>query len=144
MAFMKIEAIYQNDPSTKRLIPLFECSVSAGFPSPADDFIDKKLDLNEALIKHPAATFFVKVQGESMQDIGIFNQDLLIVDRSLNPKDGQVIVAVLNGEFTVKQIKRKNNQLFLVPQNKAFSPIEITKEMDFLIWGVVTYAIHTL
>lgn len=123
---------------------LFEHPISAGFPSPADDLIDKKLDLNEALIKQPAATFFVKVQGDSMKDAGILNGDLLIVDRSISPKSGQVVVALINGEFTVKKIQKKGKELFLQPQNPSYKEIKITKEMDFVVWGVVTYAIHSL
>lgn len=141
---MRVVSIHPNHPKTKQALPVFTNPVSAGFPSPADDHIDKKLDLNEALIKHPAATFFVRVQGESMKDIGILNNDLLVVDRSLTAKDGQVIVAVIDGEFTVKRIKRDKKRLFLIPENKSYKPIEILEGMDFTLWGVVTYAIHTL
>lgn len=141
---MKVESIFKSEGDLKLSLPSFLASVSAGFPSPADDLIDKKLDLNEALIAHPAATFFVRVQGESMKDVGILNEDLLIVDRALSAKTGQVVVAVINGEFTVKKIKKEKERLFLLPENKDFSPLEITEEMEFMIWGVVTYAIHTL
>lgn len=139
---MHVTHIYKNNPLTQNALPIFTAPVSAGFPSPADDYIEKKLDLNEELIKHPAGTFFVRVQGDSMKDAGILNGDLLIVDRSLTPKEGQVIVAVLNGEFTVKRIKRIQKKLFLLPENENYKPIEIIEGMDFRIWGVVTYAIH--
>lgn len=141
---MNVKSILKCTSNLELSLPSFLAPVSAGFPSPAEDLIDKKLDLNEALIAHPAATFFVRVEGESMKDGGILDKDLLIVDRSLNPKNGQVVVAVINGEFTVKKIKKDKNRLFLMPENKKFSPLEITEEMDFRIWGVVTYAIHSL
>jgi DNA polymerase V len=141
---MNVKSILKGTSNSSLHLPSFSAPVSAGFPSPADDLIDKKLDLNEALIAHPAATFFVRVQGESMKDAGILDDDLLVVDRSLTPKNGQVVVAVINGEFTVKKIKKDKNRLFLIPENKKFSPLEITEEMDFMIWGVVTYAIHSL
>lgn len=141
---MNVKSILKGTSNSSLQLPSFSAPVSAGFPSPADDLIDKKLDLNEALIAHPAATFFVRVQGESMKDAGILDDDLLVVDRSLTAKNGQVVVAVINGEFTVKKIKKDKNRLFLMPENKNFSPLEITEEMDFMIWGVVTYAIHSL
>ena len=141
---MKVLSIYSSDTTTQKLLLLFENPVSAGFPSPADDLIDKKLDLNEHLIKTPAATFFVRVQGESMKGAGILDQDLLVVDRSLTPKSGQVIVAVIDGEFTVKRFKKTGGRLFLCPENPKYRSIEILEGMDFVVWGVVTYAIHTL
>jgi DNA polymerase V len=118
--------------------------IRAGFPSPADDYLDKKLDLNEHLIKHPASTFFVKVKGDSMVKAGILSGDILIVDRSLEPKDKSVVVAVLNGEFTVKRIRKRGSKLFLDPENDSYTPIEISDEMDFEIWGIVIHVIHSL
>jgi DNA polymerase V len=123
-------------------ISFFLNSVAAGFPSPADDVVEKKLDLNELLIKHPAATFFVKVEGHSMQDAHIFSGDILIIDRSLQASSGSIVVAVINGEFTVKRLINKQNRLWLVAENKAYPAMEITPEMEFQIWGVVTYVIH--
>jgi len=123
-------------------LPLFETKVSAGFPSPADDHFDQSLDLNEHLVKHPAATFFVKVEGHSMQGAGIFPGDILIVDRALKPKNGSIILAVLEGDFTVKRIMMKGKQIFLKAENPRYPPIEITEEKDFQVWGVVTYIIH--
>lgn len=140
---MKVVSIHPTLIQKKESLPLFSTTVSAGFPSPADDYIDKKIDLNEALIKHPAATFFVRVQGDSMVDAGILNDDLLVVDRSLTVKKAQIIVAVVDGEFTVKRIKRINKKLFLCPENKKYKPLEIVEGMEFQVWGVVTYAIHT-
>lgn len=123
-------------------VALFLSSVQAGFPSPADDFIEKKLDLNELLIKRPAATFFIRVEGRSMEEAHIYPGDILVVDRSLQAQDGAIVVAILNGEFTVKRLVKKPGQCFLVAENRTFPPIEITQEMDFQVWGVVTYVIH--
>jgi DNA polymerase V len=118
--------------------------VPAGFPSPADDYIEQTLDLNEFLIRHPAATFFVRVRGHSMINVGIFNNDLLVVDRSLEPCDGRVVLAVVNGEFTVKRLQKNRQGTFLHPENPAFSSIEIKPDTDFEIWGVVAHVIHSL
>ncbi|MBF0478934.1 MAG: translesion error-prone DNA polymerase V autoproteolytic subunit [Candidatus Omnitrophica bacterium] len=125
-------------------LPLYVSPVKAGFPSPAEDFIDKKLDLNEHLIKHPAATFFVKVSGDSMLNAGILSGDILIVDRSLEPTNGKIIVAILNGEFTVKYFKKLSGKVVLSAANPKYPDIQITADMDFQIWGVVTNAIHKL
>ncbi|HBR15527.1 MAG TPA: peptidase S24 [Candidatus Omnitrophica bacterium] len=141
---MKITSISPCETGTKLQLPLFLSRVRAGFPSPADDYLDKKLDLNEHLIQHPAATFFVKVKGDSMINAGIQSGDILIVDRSLEPRDKRIVVAILNGEFTVKRIQKKNNKLYLVPENDAFPPMEITPAMDFEIWGVVIHVIHSV
>jgi DNA polymerase V len=142
-ASLKVTAIYAHHRGEKQEIPLFLTKVSAGFPSPADDFLERKIDLNEHLVRHPAATFFVRVAGDSMKNAGIFCGDILIVDRSLEVKDDSVIVAVLNGEFTVKRAKKSGAKLFLVPANECYSPMEVTEEMDFTVWGVVTSVIHS-
>ena len=132
-----------NDNLTKTKLPLYHTRISAGFPSPAEDYIDKKLDLNEHLIKHPSATFYVKVEGDSMIDAGIFSGDMLIVDRALEAIHKKIIVAVVDGEFTVKRlIIKKNNVIFLQPENSNYPAIEILDEMEFEIWGVVTNVIH--
>lgn len=123
-------------------LPLYLATVAAGFPSPADDYIDKKLDLNDHLVKHPAATFFVRVHGDSMADAGIASGDILIVDRALDPRHGNIVVAALDGELTVKRLKKMGPRLFLAPENNAYPPLEITPERDLEIWGVVTYIIH--
>lgn len=125
-------------------MPFFTETISAGFPSPAEDHMDKELDLNELLIEHPAATFFVRVSGNSMEDIGIHDGDTLIVDRALAPSDGSVVIAVLNGELTVKRIRKTARSLRLVPENSNMEPIRVTPEMDFEIWGVVTNVIHSI
>ncbi len=123
-------------------LALYGSTVEAGFPSPADDYIEGQLDLNEYLIRHPAATFFVRVSGESMRDAGIFDGDLLLVDRALEPRNGQVVVAALSGELTVKRICWRAGRLLLVPDGPGFAPIEPPDGDDFHVWGVVTYNIH--
>ncbi len=122
-------------------LPLFVNQIPAGFPSPAEGYLDD-LDLNHLLIAHPAATFFVRVQGESMRDASIQSGDVLVVDRSLEPKNRDIIVAVLNGEFTVKRILKRGDQLLLAAENKNFFPIAVNDGADFQVWGVVTYVIH--
>lgn len=128
--------------NTKHELPLILARISAGFPSPADDHIEKKLDLNEYLIKHPAATFFVRVEGESMINAGIHSGDILIVDRALEVRNNNIVIAHINGEFTVKRIRKDNDNLFLMPESDLFKPLKITDEMDFELWGVVTFVIH--
>jgi DNA polymerase V len=125
-------------------LDLYSNTISAGFPSPAEDYLDKKLDLNEYLIRNPSATFLVKVNGNSMINAGINDGDILIVDRSLEPADGKVVIGVINGEFTVKRIRKRGKRLFLEPENESFKSIEITEDTDFKTWGVVVYAIHKL
>lgn len=127
---------------TRENPPLFLSSVEAGFGSFAEDGVDKKLDLNEYLIQRPAATFFVRVSGDSMQGAGIFKGDLLIVDRSLDSKNNEIVIAYVNGEFTVKRLKKIEKTLWLYPENPKFQPLKIEKEWDFEIWGVVTFVIH--
>ena len=142
-----IEAIYQPEQSdrlTECKRPLFLIPVSAGFPSPADNYIENRLDLNKHLIRHPAATFFVKVKGDSMIEAGIHSGDILIVDRALEATDKKVVIAVIDGELTVKRIRITEGRIFLLPENRDYSPTEITDEVNFEIWGVVTNVIHTL
>lgn len=125
-------------------LPLYANPVKSGFPSPADDFLEQKLDLNEHLIRHPAATFFVRADGDSMTGVGIYPGDILIVDRSLEPLSGRIIVASIGGEFTVKTIRcdPSEGQIVLESQNPAFAPIRIETNADFQVFGVVTYVIH--
>lgn len=131
--------------STGRAIgttPVYSSSVPAGFPSPAEDYSEKSLDLNEYLIRNRESTFMVRVTGHSMKDAGIHDGDILVVDRSLEPRSGRIILGVLNGEFTVKRLSRKGRSLFLLPENDEYPVTEIKEEMDFRVWGVVTYVIH--
>ncbi len=125
-------------------LPLYSCKISAGFPSPADDHLEKKLDLNSHLIKHPAATFFVRVNGDSMINAGINDNDILIVDRSLKPSHGKIVIAVVDGQMTVKRLHKRSGKLILMPENNHFKPIEITESMTVEIWGVVVTSIHSV
>ncbi|MCS6293364.1 MAG: translesion error-prone DNA polymerase V autoproteolytic subunit [Nitrospira sp.] len=141
---MNVDAVYTPDLSTRYALPVFLGRLPAGFPSPADDYIEGKLDLNRHLIKHPAATFFVRVTGDSMVEAGIHSRDILIVDRSLEAIDGNVIIAALDGELTVKRLYKRDQTLRLLPANKNYQPIEIQAHQSFEIWGVVTNVIHSL
>lgn len=124
-------------------LPIYLESVSAGFPSPADDYTEKSLDLNDLLIKNPAATFFVRVSGDSMINAGMSSGDILVVDRSLDAKNNSIVIAVVNGEMTVKKLSLKNGEVFLCPENPKYKPIKITSEMYFEVWGVVRSVIHS-
>ena len=125
-------------------LPLVDAFISAGFPSPAEDYIEGKLDLNKLLIKNPSSTFFARVRGTSMIEIGIHDGDILIIDKSLEAKHNSVLICFIDGEFTVKKVQKINGDLYLIPQNKDFAPIMVSKESDFRLWGVVTYCIHKL
>ena len=126
----------------KTKIKLYTTSISAGFPSPAEDHMDVSLDINEYLVKHPSSTFYIYVKGDSMINSGIFDGDLMIVDRSLEVKSNSIVVAVINGEFTVKKIKKDSGNIYLIPDNKSYKPILLENSMDFQIWGIVTHTIH--
>ena len=133
---------YAADLTTELELPLAATFISAGFPSPAEDHLELKLDLNRALIRHPNATFYGRVKGSSMIDAGIGEGDILVIDKSLDPKDGDIAVCFLDGEFTVKRISRQEEALYLMPANEEFQPILIGEERDFQVWGIVTYIIH--
>ena len=122
--------------------PLFSDSVSAGFPSPATDYLEHKLDLNEYLVKHPTATFIVKASGFSMIKEGIHPDDLLIIDRSIVPQNNNIVIASIFGDLTVKKLKKKENAFFLLSANDSYPNIEVKEEMECFIWGVVTFIIH--
>lgn len=125
-------------------LPLYMSAVSAGFPSAAEGEVDQELDLNELLIKRPAATFFVRVNGVSMIKAGIHDQDILVVDRSIAPAHGKIVVAAVNGELTVKRLWKENKRILLLAENDAYSPIEVADGTDLHIWGVVTSVVHAL
>lgn len=137
-----IETIQRAKVHARIVRPLFSSKASCGFPSPADDYIDRALDLNEHLIKNPAATFFVKAHGDSMTGAGIHSGDLLVVDRSLTPRDGNIVVAVLDGELTVKRLRKKAGRISLVPENPAHATLFPGEDADFTVWGVVTSVVH--
>lgn len=122
--------------------PLYTTMVSAGIPLPTDDYSEGKLDLNAHLLQNPEATFFVRVSGDSMIEASIHPGDLLVVDRSLAPASGKIVIAVVNGELTVKRLFKEQGKLFLMPENPHYPTLEITEEMAFMIWGVVTNVIH--
>ncbi|MFH0918866.1 MAG: translesion error-prone DNA polymerase V autoproteolytic subunit [Fibrobacterota bacterium] len=133
---------YTSDISSHVEVPLSKAAVSAGFPSPAEDYLEMKLDLNKHIVKHPAATFYVRVTGTSMIKVGIHDGDLLVVDRSLEPKDGAIAICLLNGAFTVKRLQKKGKKLYLQPENPDFKPIEVVEGGDFEVWGIVSFIIH--
>jgi len=140
-----ISTVFRPDSEAEELYrPLFLATVPAGFPSPADDYIEQQLDLNRFLIRHPAATYFVKVRGDSMIEAGIHSGDLLIVDRSLEAADGRVVVAAVNGELTVKRIRISDRSVQLVAENPDYPETEIREATEFTVWGVVTAVIHPL
>lgn len=141
---MRVTHIYESVQNAKLQLPLYVASVSAGFPSPADDFIDTKLDLNEHLVKHPASTFFVRASGDSMINAGIHSGDILIVDRSLEPYDNAIVIAVLEGELTVKRLHYSGKRILLLPENTAYKPIDVTENEEFRVWGLVTSVIHKI
>jgi DNA polymerase V len=124
--------------------PLFSSRIQAGFPSPADDYVAQQLDLHELLVKREAATFYVRVKGDSMLGASIQEGDILVVDRSVEPTDGKIVIAVLNGELTVKELSRKKDRIQLLPRNDSYPPIEITSESDLTIWGVVTGVVRQI
>lgn len=124
--------------------PLLLCPVTAGWPSPADDYIDETLNLHQYAVTNELATFFLYASGESMIGAGIFDGDLLVVDRSIEPLSGSVVIANLEGEMTVKRYVVKNKRYFLCPENRQYAPIEITGRDDVTLWGVVTYVLHKL
>ena len=127
--------------NTSTELLLAEATISAGFPSPADDYSEARLDLNKELITNESATFYARVKGDSMTLAGISDGDLLIIDKSKTPVDGSIVVCLIDGEFTVKRLQKKGNQFFLMPENNHYQPIKIKPENDVTIWGVVTYTI---
>ena len=138
----KIDSVMNFINNSNISLPLYSSKVPAGFPSPADDHMEGKLDLNTHLVKHPTATFFVKASGDSMLGAGIHAGDILVVDRSLEPRKGKVVIAAVDGQLTVKRLQKKGSKTFLVPENKKFRSIELNENNDVKIWGVVTNVIH--
>ncbi len=138
--------IYSVNTESTLLIPYAKQGISAGFPSPAEDFLDISIDLNKELIKNPSATFYGRVKGNSMIEAGLSDGDLLIIDKSLEPKNGKIAVCFIDGEFTVKRIKisRENGIVWLVAENKEYKPIRVTPENELMIWGIVTTVIKKM
>ena len=134
----------RSEASTYHPLPLYGTRVAAGLPSQTDDYVERHLDLNEYLVKRPSATFFVRVEGDSMINAGIYENDILVVDRSIKPTDGKIVIAVVNGELTVKRLSDTPGRLCLLPENDRYSPIEITEAVELCIWGVVRHVLHSL
>ena len=134
---------YTANTSTHIALPFIDGGIAAGFPSPAQDYIDLKIDLNTELISNPSSTFYARVKGTSMKDAGIMDGDILVIDKSLEPKDGDTAVCFIDGEFTLKYIKFETDVIYLVPANPKFEPIKVTEENNFCIWGIVTYSIKS-
>ena len=139
---MNVEFLCPANNFESFILPFFTPSVSAGFPSPAQDHFEEALDLKTLLVKHPAATFFVRAAGDSMIGAGIHSGDILIVDRSLKAQRGRIVVAVLNGEMTVKRLAGEKGKPTLLAENPAYKALDVTEEIDLRIWGVVTGVIH--
>ena len=137
-----VEVLLTKNNATELLIPIFTSRVQAGFPSPVDDHLEDTLDLNTHLIHHQEATFFVKAQGDSMIGAGIHQGDILIVDKSLTPKSGKIVIAVVDGEFTVKRLHKYKGNITLKAENPEFEDIKIRGTDELIIWGVVTSVIH--
>ena len=131
-------------PGSRLAVPFATGPAECGFPSPADDYLDNPLDFNELLVTNPAATFAVRLAGESMIGAGLFPGDIAVVDRSVAPTNNCIVLALLDGEFTVKRYRRSNGTVILAPENASFAPIIITAERAFEIWGVVTRSIRML
>ena len=125
-------------------LPLYLSPVEAGFPSPAEDYLDKQLNLHTHIVKHEAATFFLRAHGLSMINAGIHDDDLLVVDRAIAAQDNRIVIAALDGELTVKRLVRRRGKVLLVPENPDFPEIDITEREHVHIWGVVTYVVHKL
>ncbi len=134
---LSIQQIHSTQNKQYLLFP----GISAGFPSPANDYLENAIDLNKELIRNPDSTFFGRVKGMSMKDAGIEDGDVLIVDKSVNARDGMIAVCYIDGEFTLKRIRLGKNSVTLLPANNQYAPIVVTEENDFLIWGIVTYVI---
>lgn len=133
-----------DNPPAREGLPLYLTPVEAGFPSPAEDYVDRKLDLHEHMVRNEAATFFLRAHGDSMLGAGIYDGDLLVVDRSLDAGHNRVVIAALDGELTVKRLVRRQDRVFLMPENPDYAPLDITEREHVHIWGVVTYAVHKL
>ena len=138
--------IYSADLTSELNLPYVDGGIKAGFPSPAQDYLTESIDLNKTLIRHSETTFYAKVSGDSMKDVGISDGDLVVIDKSLEAQSGDYVAAFIDGEFTLKQFKldEANHCAWLVPANPKYEPIKVTEDNDFLIWGVLTYTIKKL
>src|SRR6187402_448125 len=130
--------------ATKMELPLTSSAISAGFPSPAMDFMESKIDINDLLVKNPLTTFYARVSGNSMINAGIENNDLLVIDRSLEAEDNNIAICFIDGDFTVKRLKIKKDGIYLMPENEQYEPIKVTDDNQFAIWGIVTYVVKKI
>ena len=142
-SYSDVETVWRPDSSTKWARPLFMTSVSAGFPSPAESYIEGHLDLNRYLIKHPVATFYVRVSGDSMAGAGIEPGSILVVDRAVEADDGDIVIARIGDELCVKRLRVRGGRIWLMPENEKYQPIEVIESMDFEVWGRVMHAIRS-
>ncbi len=138
-----INSIYKVEDNISFRLPLYLTRIPAGFPSPADAYIDQCLDLNEYLIKRPSATFFIRVSGDSMTGAGIYSEDILIVDRAETARSRSIVIAAINGELTVKRLIKEHGRIFLAPENRSYDSMEVLPDMEFQIWGVVIHVIRS-
>jgi DNA polymerase V len=134
---------YIPDYSTELELPFVDTGISAGFPSPADDFIELTIDLNKFLVKHKDTTFFARVKGHSMKNAGIYDGDLLVIDKSLEPQNDKIAICQIDGEFTVKRIKIEKDIVWLIAENEDYKPIKVTPENELMIWGIVIHSIKS-
>lgn len=138
---MKHLELYSSDTSITLPLPYAEDGIRAGFPSPAQDYMELSIDLNKELVPHPSSTFYGRVKGDSMKDEGIEEGDILVIDKSLELMNDDLAVCFVDGEFTLKRVRVEAETVWLVPSNKAYPEIPITTDNDFIIWGIVTYTI---
>ncbi len=133
---------FQATPTNLVSVPFFAGRIEAGFPSPADDYLDGNLDINEHLIRNPSSTFLCRCKGDSMIGAGIYHDDILVIDKSLKAKSGDVIIAILDGAFTIKRFLKNGNNIVLQPSNANYPPLDVSNRSDFEIWGKVTFVLH--
>lgn len=134
--------LFRTETSSELSLPIADDGIRAGFPSPAQDFMDQAIDLNKELIRNPSSTFYGRVRGDSMEDAGIHDGDILVIDKSLDPRDNDMAVCFIDGEFTIKYIRIERERILLIPANEQYQSVVVTEENDFLIWGIVTYSIR--
>ena len=135
---------FQPDKEHQKTLHWAQEGISAGFPSPADDFKELRISIDQEVVRNEAATFYARVSGESMQGAGLDDGDLLVIDRSLEPKDNKIAVCFIDGEFTVKRLKVEADCIYLIPENKKYPPLKVTEENELIIWGIVTYVVKKL
>ena len=142
--YIKSQYSPEREKASTQLFPFPTATISAGFPSPAEDYVEPGIDLNKYLINNPISTFFLRVSGNSMNNSGIYNNDLLIIDRSINPISGHIVVALLDGEFTLKRLIKEKNNYYLKADKENYPAINLYEYTDIQIWGVAIYSIHKL